>query len=52
MTIQKRIKLYESKAWLELNFVTRGFTVEEIAAMARCSNNTIRENLKKVGLIK
>lgn len=48
----KKIKIYESKAWLELEYLVKGFTVEEISKKARCSKNTIRENLKKFEIIK
>jgi hypothetical protein len=47
----KRIRIYESEAWLKMNFLLRGFTIKEMADMARCSENTIRTNLKKYGII-
>lgn len=47
----RRIKIYESEAWLKTNFLLKGFTIREMANMARCSENTIRTNLKKYGLI-
>jgi len=47
----RKIKIYESEAWLKIYFLVKGFTIKEMAAMARCSENTIRANLKKYGII-
>jgi len=47
----KRIKIYQSEAWLKMNFLIKGYSIKEMAAIARCSENTIRDNLKKHGLI-
>ncbi|ASZ74924.1 DNA binding protein [Rhodococcus phage Trina] len=45
-------KVYDSKAWLQLEFVTRRKTVEQIAKEQGVAKNTIRERLKKFGLIR
>lgn len=47
-----KIKLYESDAWLRLQFVTKKKTIDEIAEMCGCSHNTIRTRLKKLKLIR
>lgn len=48
----KKLKLYESAEWLRGKFVREKKTVDEIAAEAGCSTNTIRTRLKALGLIR
>lgn len=46
-----RSKIYESEAWLKMNFLIKGLKPSAMAKIAKCSENTIRTNLKKHGLI-
>lgn len=49
---RRSIKLYESKAWLNEYFVRKKMSITEITTLCRCSENTIRKNLKIHGFIK
>lgn len=47
-----KLKLYDSPSWLHNQFVYQKKTIEELAEMCSCSQNTIRDRLKKLKLIK
>ncbi len=46
------VKLYQSKAWLYQRYVLDKKTIVEMAAEAKCSNQSIQSNLEKHGLIR
>ena len=48
----KKLKLYDSKEYLELMFVKKNMSPEEIAKEIKCSPITVRERLKKFGLMR
>lgn len=45
-------KPHKSEAYLKLMFITKGKTIDEIAAELGVSHNTIRTALKEKGLLK
>lgn len=47
-----RVKLYQNEKWLRMQFLINRKTIKEIADELGCSQNSVRENLKRFGLIK
>lgn len=47
-----KVKLYKSAEWLRMMFVLKKKSIEEMAAEAGCSTNSIRKGLKEQGLIR
>ena len=46
------MKLYKSKDWLKLRYVSQRKTIEQIAAECGVTEMTIRRHLQEFGLIK
>lgn len=47
-----KLKLYESDAWLRMMYSTKRMSIDEMAEAAKCSPNSIRKGLKRLGLIR